>query len=104
MEGERLAELRRGKGLKQAQLAEILGISKGALSNYERNENEPQDDIKKLIAEYFNVSVDYLLGLTRDEVPIRRTESKFIYVDNLPQAAKEELEAFLDYLQKRYHL
>lgn len=104
MKGERLAELRKGKKLKQEEFAKLMGITKSSLSKYERNVNEPDDMLKQRFAEFFNVSVDYLLGLTRDEVPIRRTESKFIYVDNLPQAAKEELEAFLDYLQKRYHL
>lgn len=104
MEGERLAELRKGKKLDQKNFAELMGISKSALSKYERNINEPDDTLKKKFAEFFNVSLDYLTGLTRDEVPIRHTESMFLYVDNLPQAAKEELKSFLEYLQKRYHL
>lgn len=104
MLGERLAELRRGKKLNQQQFAELMGISKNAVSNYERNINEPDDELKKRFAEFFNISMDYLLGLTRDEVPIRHTESSLIYFDNLPQAAKDELASFLEYFRKRYHL
>lgn len=104
MDGERLAELRKNRKLKQEELAAILKISKSALSKYERDINEPDDALKIKFAEFFNVSLDYLLGLTRDEVPIRQTSSLFLYVDNLPQAAKDELVSFLDYLRKRYHL
>lgn len=48
--------------------------------------------------------MDYLMGLTREEVPIRHTESGFLYFDNLPEAARTELCSFLEYLRKRYRL
>ncbi len=88
MEGERLAELRKGRKIGQKEFAELMGISVSALSKYERNVNEPEDALKKKFAEYFNVSMDYLMGLTREEVPIRHTESGFLYFDNLPEAAR----------------
>lgn len=55
---------RKNKKLTLRQLSEILGISYSSLGKYERGEYEP--DIKTLIsiANYFDVSVDYLLGLT----------------------------------------
>lgn len=104
MDGERLAELRKNRKLNQEEFAALMEISKSALSKYERNVNEPDDELKKKFAVFFNVSLDYLLGLTRDEAPIRQTSSLFLCVDNLPQAAKDELVSFLDYLRKRYHL
>jgi len=63
MIGERLADLRKDKGLNQKDLAEVLGISLHTLSNYEREISTPDDEMKIRIARYFNVSLDYLLGL-----------------------------------------
>ena len=64
MEGERLSELRKDNGLTQRDLAEILGVSENSISLYERNINTPDDELKIKIANYFNVSLDYLLGAT----------------------------------------
>ena len=47
MEGERLAELRKGRKIGQKEFAELMGISVSALSKYERNVNEPEDALKK---------------------------------------------------------
>lgn len=60
--GEILAELRQDKRLTQKQLGDIIFVSAGTISNYENGANYP--DVPKLIslAEYFEVSVDYLLG------------------------------------------
>ena len=63
MIGERLADLRKDKGLNQKDLAEVLGISLHTLSNYEREISTPDDEMKIRIARYFNVSLDYLPGL-----------------------------------------
>lgn len=60
--GDILSELRKDKGLKQADLAKILFVSPGTISNYENNTHYP--DVEKLmeIANYFHVTTDYLLG------------------------------------------
>ena len=60
--GDILSELRKDKGLKQAELAKILFVSPGTISNYENNTHYP--DVEKLIeiANYFHVTTDYLLG------------------------------------------
>ena len=62
--GERLTELRKDAGLTQNQLGKLLNIEKGTISSYETNKREAPDEIKKIFAKFFNVSVDYLLGLT----------------------------------------
>lgn len=62
MKGSRIKSLREEKGLKQDELANILSISPSAIGMYERDAREPNDDIKIKLAEYFNVSIDYLLG------------------------------------------
>lgn len=60
--GELLAELREDRKLTQKDLAEIIYVSPGTISNYENGVHYP--DIEKLIAlaDYFHVTTDYLLG------------------------------------------
>ena len=61
MIGKRLKELREDKGLKQEELAKYLSISPSAIGMYETNKREPNDNILLQIADFFNVSTDYLL-------------------------------------------
>lgn len=58
----RLKELRTKRGLSQRALADDLHISKSAVSMYENGTREPDHETTELIADYFNVDVDYLLG------------------------------------------
>ena len=104
MEGERLSELRKDNGLTQRDLAEILGVSENSISLYERNINTPDDELKIKIANYFNVSLDYLLGATDKQIPLTRNETQFIYAENLPSNAYKEMKTFLDYLQNKYKI
>lgn len=60
---KRLRTLRMEKGMKQSELAEALHFSQGMASAYE-NGREPPFDVLVQIANYFDVSTDYLLGLT----------------------------------------
>ena len=62
--GDRLAELRSDQSMTQKQLAGMLYVSPGTISNYENNVYYP--DVEKLIAlaDLFHVTTDYLLGLT----------------------------------------
>ncbi|MGB9661917.1 MAG: helix-turn-helix domain-containing protein [Moorellaceae bacterium] len=62
----RLVQLRKERGLSQYQLANLLGFSRGQISNYEQGTREPDYDTLKKIADFFNVSTDYLLGRTND--------------------------------------
>jgi transcriptional regulator with XRE-family HTH domain len=58
--GRNLIELRKEKGLNQEDVAKALGISRVALSHYERGERKPDIEIVYMVAEYFDVSIDYL--------------------------------------------
>ncbi|WP_237268857.1 helix-turn-helix domain-containing protein [Thermoanaerobacterium thermosaccharolyticum] len=64
MFGKRIKELRKKKGLTQKALASYLGISDRAIGYYENEQRTPPPDILQKIADFFNVSVDYLLGRT----------------------------------------
>ncbi len=62
----RLKELRKKKGLSQLRLATELNTTQNTISRYENGEREPGIAELLKIADYFNVSVDYLLGRTDD--------------------------------------
>lgn len=58
----RLRELRKERGMKQIELCQHLGVSQGNLSNWENGVYEPDTYYLKKIADFFGVTVDYLLG------------------------------------------
>lgn len=58
-----LKQLRLQKGLTQPQLAERLGISRSAISMYERGEREPDTTSMEAIAALFGVDMNYLYGM-----------------------------------------
>lgn len=58
----RLRELRKERGMKQIELCQHLGVSQGNLSNWETGVYEPDTYYLKKIADFFGVTVDYLLG------------------------------------------
>lgn len=61
-----LKALRAQKEMSQQELANSMGISKSALNMYERGERQPNFETLELIADYFNVSLDFLLGKTSE--------------------------------------
>lgn len=61
---ERLKELRTARGLLQKDVAAVLGIDRTTYVKYEKGQSEPSFDILAKLADYFGVSVDYLLGKT----------------------------------------
>ncbi len=60
----RIKELREEAKISQAELASMLGVTQQALSNYENGLREPDLDTINKIANYFGVSIDYLLCRT----------------------------------------
>lgn len=58
----RIKELRTGLGIKQADLAKALKVSQATMSGYETGKYEPDLKTLKAIADYFAVSVDFVLG------------------------------------------
>jgi transcriptional regulator with XRE-family HTH domain len=57
-----LKQLREEKSLSQKDIAEYLGLTRQAVASYELAKREPDYDVLKKLADYFGVSVDYLLG------------------------------------------
>ncbi|MCL2509300.1 MAG: helix-turn-helix domain-containing protein [Oscillospiraceae bacterium] len=65
----RIRELRNNKGILQEELAKLLQISQGTLSYWENGKYEPDNDSLKKLADYFSVSIDYLLNQTDNPTP-----------------------------------
>lgn len=58
---ERIQRLRKAKGLSQEELAEIVGVSRQAVSKWESNQSTPDLDKIIILSDYFDVTTDYLL-------------------------------------------
>lgn len=68
----RLKDLREDKDLNQTQISKIIGISQSVYSKYERNEISIDKDSLKILALFYNTSIDYILGLTDIKEPYKR--------------------------------
>lgn len=66
---ERLKGLRKGRKLSQDELGAELGLSRGSISYYEKQSRTAPIDVLYVIADYFNVSTDFLLGLKDEPDP-----------------------------------
>lgn len=111
---DRLKELRNERDLLQKDIANILNITTSAYGFYEQGKRVPDADTVNLLAEYFDVSVDYLLGNT----DIRETPDKLLknavgngqiyfhrtdgYDEDLPDEAKKEIADFIKYVKHKY--
>ena len=62
MFGQNLKKLRTSKNLSQSKLSKILGISSSTIGMYEQGRRFPDQTILTKIADFFDVSTDYLLG------------------------------------------
>ncbi|CDE18782.1 predicted transcriptional regulators [Acidiphilium sp. CAG:727] len=58
----RLKELRLEKNVSQLEVAKMLNMSKMAISHWEKGNSEPSIEQLKILAAYFDVSIDYLVG------------------------------------------
>ncbi len=63
--GQRIKELRLSKKLTQQELANRIGVTTSAIGMYELSKRKPSYKVIVKMAIFFNVSVDYLIGLNR---------------------------------------
>lgn len=66
--GDRLKELRKERNLTQEDIGNLCDVAKNTVSNWENNINQPTFDIVKKLAQYFGVTIDYLLNFTQDDM------------------------------------
>lgn len=76
--GDILAELRKDKGLKQKELGKEFGVSGAAISSYETGGHLPSVDILVKYALFFDVTTDYLLGLSQVPDKLSSLSAEFV--------------------------
>lgn len=100
MIGQRLKKLRDGKGLKQADVAEVLGVSRTTYTQYETEKSEPDLATVVKLAAFFGTSVDYLLCKTNIRVPIE-TITAHHDGDEFTEEELKDIEAFKEFVRSR---
>ncbi|HIT87345.1 MAG TPA: helix-turn-helix transcriptional regulator [Candidatus Coprocola pullicola] len=98
MLGKRLSELRKNASMTQKELAAKLNLTAYSISAYENNHNEPPDSVKILIAKTFNVSIDYLLGLTNNQNPYEPNRRCFYLPPSFPTSKEQDLKDYIEFL------
>lgn len=91
--GNRISLLRDQRGWTQEELASFLGISRAALSHYEKNRREPDTEMLSKMADLFKVSIDYLVGRTKKPDTVMDEEIRE-FTDGLELSDAELLERF----------
>jgi len=106
MKSERLIQLRKEYKLTQQQLASKLKITRSALSLYELGKRYPDTKILSGIASFFNVSADYLIGISDIRNPydqeFPKKASHIIDVSILPDEAIKQAEEYIEFLKQKY--
>lgn len=75
--GERLRELRREHQLTTVELGKALDIANSSISRYENGLREPRRDFLEKVSKYFDVSIDYLLGVSDERNPLDILPNEF---------------------------
>ncbi|MCI1965859.1 MAG: helix-turn-helix domain-containing protein [Oscillospiraceae bacterium] len=100
----RLRELRREKGLTMKQLGNFFGLAESTISQYETGKRQPDNEALVKFANYFDVTIDYLLGndANREQKKEPVTERDRLLEDNIKLFRKlppEKKKQALDYLR-----
>lgn len=89
--GTNLERIRKDKKISQSQLGEILGLTQQMISSYEKDLSSPNIDILIKIAEYFNVSIDMLVGHVVDTKESNSSQARLLrYFENLTELDREK--------------
>lgn len=102
--GVRIKFLRERSNLTQLELAKFLNVSNSTLSQYENGQRVPSDEIKIKIAEFFNVTIDYLLGQeskknkgSSEEPPLSEAQQNLISA--VSDLSEEDIKKAIDYVE-----
>lgn len=96
--GERLRSLRTARGLTQKECGKLFQLSESAIGMYERDQREPSLELVRRIADYFEVTIDYILG--RDHF-IMNGRAHYSAVDNWTEEERNLADAFIQTIRSR---
>lgn len=88
MIGDKIKELRKKSKITQAELSDSINIGQSTLANFENGKRTIPVDIVIQLAQYFNVSTDYLLGLSNSP------DSEIVHGEQLSIEEKEIVDAY----------
>ena len=77
--GMRLKELRKQRGVTQQEIANALNLTRGAYTNIENGSRETNFKVLSKLADYFNVTTDYLLGKSNVPNPFNNEQTSKEY-------------------------
>ena len=97
--GNRLKYLRNSKGLMQEELAEIIKTTNATISKYENGHIEPNLETLQLLADFFDVSIDYLLCKTN--VRHQHDVLAFSTTGDLSEEELDEVRKYINYLKSQ---
>ena len=107
----KIKELRKEEGKTQREIAEAIGVSAQVFRNYEIGRNQPSIEMLIKIADYFLVSVDYLIGRSDDlgiisfraeEETLTEGERKILHrYRKLDESRKDSLIEYADFLSEK---
>lgn len=101
--GGNLKALRTNNGVTQIELAEVLGISKSAVSMYENSQREPSFEILEAIADFFNVPLATLVSSDLDEIEssesISRTKIRTIAAHAINELDEEQIKKVIEFAE-----
>lgn len=93
--GKRLTEVRKRKNLSQEDVAKHLGTKSPVIGRYERDEMKPSIDTATKLADFLEVSLDYLVGKADAEIDTL-TLNRILEVQKLPKDVRDKLFYFID--------
>ena len=98
----RLKELRLKKGLNQKEFAKIINVAQNTVSNWENGNRQIDSETAIRIADYFDVSTDYLLG--REDNPTQSTDQQLEGIDfalygEIKDLTEEEKQDILNFVK-----
>jgi len=94
----RIKQLRKQKGMTQKECATLLQVAHSTFSYWENGTHEPDTDTIKKIADYFGVSIDYLLGNSSNLIPDEEKGVKIPVLGRIPAGIPvEAIEDLVDW-------
>ncbi|KKI51205.1 helix-turn-helix domain-containing protein [Christensenella hongkongensis] len=103
---ERLEVLLKEKGVSATKMSLDLGFSKDAVFNWKKRGTIPSGEMLAKVADYFGVSVDYLLGRSDNPSPVGEifaaSSKDEDFYGNLSEEGRRELDEYKQYLLQKY--
>lgn len=100
--GERLRLLREERKLGQKEIGNLLGVSVSSVGKYENGERTPSPDTINQLADFFDISADFLLGRSKVRESAEKILDKFNIDNDLPEGALKEFEEVKNYILHKY--